>query len=285
MAREAVISSHTNHRGEVLRVMAWPAAEPSKTIVVIHHGLGEHIGRYESVVEQLSSLPVDVYGYDAVGHGLSGGKRGDAAGIDGLAEELRSMIGVFIERSGAERVLVFGHSMGAAVVARSLTLGAPHPAIAAVVLSAPPIEIHRTPMIDLKITFGRVLAKLVPRVTLSNEIDHDNISSVPSEVERYAADPLIHDRVSLRLAASLIDDASTLPDKVGSVMLPLFLYQGLEDGVVMIEGTRRLAQSWGGPVRLEEVATGRHETHHERPETVAALFTTLREWLAPYVEA
>jgi alpha-beta hydrolase superfamily lysophospholipase len=285
MAREAVITSHTNHRSEAVRIMGWNASTPTKTVLVIHHGLGEHIGRYQSLADHLSDVPIHVYGYDAVGHGESGGKRGDAAGFDGLAADLRQMIGVILEASGAEHVILFGHSMGAGVVAHSLATGTPHAAIRGVVLSAPPVEIHRTALINVKIALGRVLARVAPRVTLSNEIDHANISSVQAEIDRYARDPLVHDRISLRLAASLIDEAAALPERVGKVTLPLLLYQGVDDGVVQIRGTRRLAETWGGEVELEEFEGARHETHHETPEIVGTLMAKMREWLTPHLSS
>jgi acylglycerol lipase len=284
MAREAAITFHTNPRAEAVRVMGWKALEPSKTVLVIHHGLGEHIGRYQSLADHLVDVPIHLFGYDAVGHGESGGKRGDAAGFEGLASDLRHMIGVILEASGAENVILFGHSMGAAVVAHCLATATAHPAVRGVILSAPPVEIHRTTLINFKITLGRVLARVAPRVTLSNEIDHTNISSVSSERDRYARDPLVHDRISLRLAASLIDEAGALPERVESVSLPLFLYQGVDDGVVQIRGTRRLAETWGGEVKCVEFDGARHETHHETPEIVDQLIGEMRNWLSPHLK-
>jgi len=283
MAREAVFASHTNHRGEAVRIMGWRSEKPTRTVFLIHHGLGEHIGRYDRLAGHLDDFPAHIYGYDAVGHGESGGKRGDAAGFDGLASDLRAMVGVILEESGAERVILFGHSMGAAVVAHYLTSGPPHEAIEAVILSAPPVEIHRSTVINIKIAIGRVLSKIAPRVTLSNEIDHDNISSVAGEVARYADDTLVHDRISLRLATSLIDEAVLLPGRVGSVKLPLFIYQGADDGVVMMRGTRAIASNWGGEVLKEEFAGARHETHHETDAIVADLFAKMRGWMTPHL--
>ncbi len=285
MARQAVIESHTNHRGENVRIMGWRAPEPTRTVILIHHGIGEHIGRYDSLAENLADFGAHIYGYDAVGHGESGGKRGDAAGFDGLADDLSRLIGVILEHSGAERIILFGHSMGAAVVGHYLTTMSPHPAIEAVILSAPPVVIQRNLVINVKIGIGRILSRIAPRVTLSNEIDHNNISSVPAEVERYTNDPLVHDRISLRLATSLVDEAALLPERVGAVKLPLFIYQGVDDGVVLISGTRKVAASWGGEVVKHEFAGARHETHHETPEIVADLYSKMRAWMTPHLLA
>lgn len=49
--------------------------DPKATIVLVH-GLSEHCGRYDYVVQKLSNFGYGVYRFDNRGHGRSGEKRG-----------------------------------------------------------------------------------------------------------------------------------------------------------------------------------------------------------------
>jgi alpha-beta hydrolase superfamily lysophospholipase len=281
VSREVVESTHAMG-GETFRVLGWPGEADTRTVLVIHHGLGGHIGRFETFARHLAELPVHLWGYDARGHGLSTGPKGDADGLEQLASDLEAMLPVLLERSGAERIVLFGHSMGGATVGHYLTTRTPHEAIVAVAMSAPPLQVDMTPAMRAKLVLGRVLSRVSPSLALANELDPAHMSSVPAEVERYLADPLVHDRLSIRLGLSLVDDSPRVIERAGDIALPGLLYQGLDDGIANVEGTRALARAWGhDDLELHEFEGLRHETHHEHPEGVAAVFDMWRTWLGP----
>ena len=48
--------------------------EDPKAIIVIVHGLAEHLGRYDYVVSKLNDWGYSVYRFDNQGHGKSEGK-------------------------------------------------------------------------------------------------------------------------------------------------------------------------------------------------------------------
>ena len=49
--------------------------ENPKAIIVIVHGLAEHLGRYDYVASKLNDWGYSVYRFDNQGHGKSEGKR------------------------------------------------------------------------------------------------------------------------------------------------------------------------------------------------------------------
>jgi alpha-beta hydrolase superfamily lysophospholipase len=261
---------------------AWASPVPTRTVLVVHHGLGEHGGRYASAARHLETLPAHLWSYDLRGHGESSGKRGDAAGLDQLAGDFEALLPVILERSGAERAIVWGHSLGGACVARYLTTKRVHPAIAAVLLSAPAVYVPKTLSIRVKIAAARALVRWNPSLTMANEIPVTGISSDPAEVERYRTDPLVHDRLSVQLGLSILDDAPRIVDAAGAVKVPTMLWHGLDDPIVDVRGTRALFEALGTEDKLlVELPGYRHESHHERPEMAAALFARMRGWLEP----
>ncbi len=270
--------------GDSFGLHGWPSGVATNTLLLVHHGLGEHAGRYQTFANNLVDMPIALWSYDARGHGHSVGKRGDADGLEAFATDLDALLPVLQDRAGADRVVLFGHSMGAAVIGRWLTTREVPDSVVAAVLSAPPVQVHRNLSMRLKIGLGRIMSRISPALSLANEIDSDHISSVRAEVERYLADPLVHDRLSVRLGLSLIDDAPAIVKAAGRIDVPGLLYHGLEDRVVDIEGTRALSRAWGhADIELHEFEGLRHECHHEHPEGVQRVFGVLRDWISARV--
>ena len=63
-----------------LSVRSWPNPDADH-VVLLAHGYGEHIGRYEHVAERLVADGATVYGPDHLGHGRSEGQGEDLTRI------------------------------------------------------------------------------------------------------------------------------------------------------------------------------------------------------------
>lgn len=108
-----------------LRGYLWEAKAASKPaprgIVVLVHGMCEHIERYEGFARTLARAGFAVCGYDQIGHGASADESrwGDIpsrGGADFLVEDVGRMRRLAEDRWGAGVPLfVFGHSMGSFV--------------------------------------------------------------------------------------------------------------------------------------------------------------------------
>lgn len=276
------MDTHTwkNSKGEAFRVVTWKH-ENAKTLLLIHHGLGEHAGRYQSMADGLSGLSLSIASYDLRGHGESVGKWGDGGTLSTMADDLVEIFPHLVEETGAEKVVLMGHSMGGATVALALTeRGVFDSRIEAFLASAPAVQVTLGGVAKAKAAVGRVLNKISPTMTLANTIDPTVISSDASEVRRYIEDPLVHDQISARLAISLLDDAPRALDAAGKIGLPTLLWHGQDDTLVDIEGTRNLAKRIGAADKtLHEFPHCRHETHHEAPEKSAKVFSVISDWL------
>lgn len=273
----------TDAQGHSFRLLNWPhpSSEPKAT-VLIHHGHGEHGGRYASLVAGLSGLPVDIWTFDARGHGETDGARGDAAGLSGLVDDLEKIIDLIVSKTENRKIILMGHSMGGAVVGFYATTRAPHPCIQGLILSAPALEIHRNALIEIKLLVGKVLGKAVPRLSLATGLDASGISSVPEEVERYKADPLIHSKITAQLGVSLVDDAAHVIAGASKVTLPTLVYHGDADPIVNIEGTRQFVKGLAtDDVTYKELAGLFHEPHHESAAERQKLFQLIQDWIEP----
>lgn len=269
--------------GTRMRVLHWAAPSPTKNVLLIQHGIGEHAGRYQTWVDELQELPLDIWAFDARGHGHSDGPRGHAAhGIKTLADDLDEVLAHVKEKTGSDHIFLGGHSLGAAVVTQFATSRTPDAAIRGYILSAPAMRIPRSLSVRVKLALGNVLGAAMPRLTLPTGLDANGISSDPAEVERYKNDALIHDKISAALGLSLVRDAEALPQLAHKIDRPVLAYQGDADPIVDIDGTRIFVKGLGTPdVTYKELVGSRHETHHETPEKRAVLFDTMRAWIRP----
>src|SRR5580765_1888839 len=192
--------------GLKLHVREWPCDDPRGTVLIVH-GLGEHIGRYEHIAAQLLRCGRNVVGYDQRGHGDSAGARGRLSHPDDLLRDLALVIDAVRARLPGPLVLL-GHSMGGLVAARMVAGGleSPPPAwfrkVDALVLSSPALDAGMSGAQKLLL---KVLGPLAPTLAVGNGLQPDWISRDPAVVKAYALDPLVHDRVTPKLVRFIVD--------------------------------------------------------------------------------
>src|SRR5688500_1422935 len=88
----------------------WPVAD-AKGAVVIVHGLGEHVGRYDHVAKAMNAAGYAAYAQDVRGHGQSVGFPGDMGG------DVDVLIADVVEHAARvaaayDRTFLLAHSMG-----------------------------------------------------------------------------------------------------------------------------------------------------------------------------
>jgi alpha-beta hydrolase superfamily lysophospholipase len=184
--------------------------------------------------------------------------------------------------SGAERMFLFGHSMGGAVLGQLVTSRTLDPIIQGLLFSGPAMAIERSLIVNIKLALGGVLGSALPKLTLPTGLDSNNVSSDPAEVKRYQNDPLVHDKISAALGLSIKNHGEALPAQAGKVTLPTLVWNGGDDRIVDHAGTRAWVKNLGTSDHLyREFPGGRHELHHERAEIRTAVFDMIKGWLAP----
>lgn len=282
MPREPRSESIQLPDGVGARVLHWPGAADAGTALVIHHGLGEHAGRYQTLADGLpAALPI--IAHDARGHGKTEGPRGAARGLDQLVDDFHAILPTLRERTGASKVVLLGHSMGAGAVGHYVTTRDVHDFVSGVWLSAVPAVVELDLTRYLQRGAARLLTGIVPDTTLPTNLPHDGISSVPAEIERYGSDPLIHGQASIALARSLFDDIPRLLDRGNRFTWPMLLWHGADDPIVDPRGTSALFEQVAATDKAMKLFEGaRHEVHHESEATVTELMDWLRAWLVAH---
>ena len=86
--------------------------EDSKAVIVIVHGLAEHLGRYDYVAEKLNDWGYSVYRFDNQGHGKSEGKRTYIESYEKFSQDVNEIVTMAKNENEDEKIFILGHSMG-----------------------------------------------------------------------------------------------------------------------------------------------------------------------------
>jgi alpha-beta hydrolase superfamily lysophospholipase len=228
-------------------VRQWePDGDPARLIVLVH-GYGEHIGRYEHVAAALAARGSLVVGPDHQGHGQSPGERALVADFEPIVDDLHTVVAEYRRELP---VVMVGHSMGGLIATRYAQR---YPGeLAGLVLSGPAIGL------------SPVLAGWLDAPP-SDPIDGGMLSRDPAVGEAYAADPLVYHGGWKRetLEAFIAADANIVGGP-GFGDLPLLYVHGAEDPLVPVDFARPLVERLAGEDTQMHVLDGaRHEVFNE----------------------
>lgn len=272
----------TSFDGLKLQLREWPVAGAACGTVLIAHGLGEHIGRYAHVAAYLNALGWAVAGYDQRGHGRSDGPRGRLSSADDLLIDLAQVIDA-VRAAHPGPLVLLGHSMGGLLAARFVAggIGAASPwyrQLDALVLSSPALDPGMSGFQKLLLA---LLGRLAPNLAVNNGLDPQWISRDAQVVQRYVADPLVHDRIAPRLARFIVDGGRLVHERAPSWAVPtLLVYAGSDRCVAPAGSAAFAAAAPQSLVTTREFKPLFHEIFNE-PEQ-AEVLALLGTWLAPH---
>ncbi|MFK7796595.1 MAG: lysophospholipase [Aureispira sp.] len=257
--------SWKNPKGTKIYAQAWwPDAvryKKPKAIIVLVHGLGEHSSRYEHVATYFAAKGVGIITCDHAGHGKSGGKRGHVAKYAYLYDEIEKLYAEATRRYSSVPVFLYGHSMGGGLVLDYI-LNKKHTSLKGVIATSPMLEAaFEAPKFLLKI--ARLVRPIYPGFSQDNGLEQKFLSKDPAVIETYNNDPLVHSKITVETALSMIDSGQNSLKIVGKIKTPLLLLHGDQDGITSHKATERFAQKASGDVTLHLWEGGYHELHNE----------------------
>ncbi|HMG09674.1 MAG TPA: lysophospholipase [Mucilaginibacter sp.] len=231
----------------------------SDQVVVIVHGIGEHVGRYAHVANFLNSNGYAVTGIDLYGHGLSDGPRGGSKGIEFAFDYLSAFLN-HVRITYQKPVVLYGHSMGGGLVT-GLVLKR-RPAINGVIISSPALLIPGITRIS-KLIFG-ILNTFLANFRVSKGLDMNKLTHSREVIDAFKKDKLNHDRMSIRLAYEMIKNGQWCVENAGQLSIPALLMHGSDDAFTSVTGSRIFAkQAPKHLITFKEWPGGYHELHNE----------------------
>jgi len=274
---ETSFSPLTAHDGTNLVVVDWPLSKaPVRGVVLIVHGLGEHAWRYDALAGRLNGWGFAVRAYDQYGHGESMGQRGALPARDRLLQDLAEVVDESRARMHASTpLIVLGHSLGGLVAARFAALRL-RP-LEGLVLSSPALDAGLSSVQRLLLA---VLPRWAANLRMGNGLNPDYLSHDAQVVARYKADPLVHDRISARLAAFIAETGPQVIAAAARWTVPTLLMYAGADRLVDPAGSHAFARAAPAAVVTARCFdTLYHEILNEAQPAREQVFAQLAAWL------
>lgn len=271
----------TTRDGLKLHLQRWSVDGSAHGMVQIVHGLGEHVGRYETLARELNAAGWHVAGHDQRGHGRSEGPRGFVPSRQALLADL-SAVTDHLRRGG--RHILLGHGLGGLVAARFVAEGLMHRAqrwardVDGLVLSSPALDLGLSLWQRLAL---RVLNPVLPALRLRRGLKPAAACRDPEVIRRCRDDPLVHDRVTPRLVRFMVDEGRLVRGRAARWRTPTLLMWGGADRCVAPQGSAAMAAAAPALVLTAREFPGLgHEIFNEpERDTVVA---QLRGWLTHF---
>jgi alpha-beta hydrolase superfamily lysophospholipase len=277
------VDSFITTDGTAIHTRRWPAnsTDTTKGVILLVHGIGEHIGRYAHVADALSEAGYVVYGHDHRGHGNSDGLRVHATGFTQFIDDLKQHYDRIQANHPQDTLMMLGHSMGS-VVSLQFTLAYPD-ALDALVVTGTAIDVAST-VSPVTRFVGNLLYHLVPSAPISPPVDPDTLTDDPAMKQKWHDDKLIFKGwTRISLGKYILDTGEMIQAHASEITLPLLIMHGGSDRLTPISGSHILYEKAGSDDKTLKIWEGmKHEIFNERDRE--QVISHLIEWLNQQVD-
>lgn len=231
--RPVNLHTFTTHDGVDLSYRYWPAsasAEGPRQAVVLFHRGHEHGGRMAHLVDELELPHCDFFAWDARGHGLSPGARGDSPSFATSVRDVQT----FIEHIGTrhaiaeEDLAVVAQSVGAVIISTWAHDYAPK--VRCLVLASPAFKVK------LYVPFARPGLKMLHawrgNFFVNSYVKAKYLSHDPERIASFDNDSLIARPISVTMLLGLYEAADRVVADAQAIQVPTQLLISGADFVV-----------------------------------------------------
>ncbi len=273
--RRAIAAGRTA-AGRTAYWQAWVPGEPARGVVVVVHGIHEHLARYAHVGRRLAAAGFATYAADQPGHARTDGRRANVARMALIQADLRSFVHFAAQRHRGRPVFMVGHSLGG-LIALQFATACGAATLDGLVVSGPAVT--ATAGSALARRLAGVLSALVPNLGVAALDADQKISRDPEVVRAYRDDPLVYrGRIKARTGAEILATMQGLPAALPRLSVPLLLLHGTADVICPLAGSAMVHDTVSSPDRTLRRYPGLYHEVFNEPEREAIL-TDLICWL------
>jgi alpha-beta hydrolase superfamily lysophospholipase len=269
--------------GVELHSSCWrPRGEPAAVVALVH-GIGEHAGRYTTLVTHLTAAGFAVCGFDHRGHGTSPGRRGHIGSWAEYREDVRAFLAVTAKQFPGRPMFLYGHSLGALIVTE-FVIAYPGSELAGLIVSGIPLQPKGVAKPHL-VALARGLSRVWPTFSVSLGVDGSRLSRDKDVVREYDEDPLVHHVGTVRWGAETLGAIDRVRSRAATIRLPVLILHGGDDKVNSVEGSKELFEKISSSdKKLIIYPGGAHEPHNDivRDQVASDVIEWLNGHVVPY---
>ncbi|KAI7880655.1 alpha/beta-hydrolase [Lichtheimia hyalospora FSU 10163] len=273
----------TTDNGYSIFTKTW---KPSTTIIaqiVLVHGFGEHIARYDRMFQYLAEHGIQSYGFDQRGFGKSGQKAGDFGNNHGYDTVLCD-INAAIHRVKQPDVPLFlmGHSMGGGLILNLLFRSEKYDGVKLVtgaIASAPLVRLSM-PISPFRYYPLMCASKIIPSFTIQAGLHPDAMSHDADEVKKLIEDPLVHDYATLGTVRSFLDAGEDVIKQAHKIKTPIVYSHGIPDAINDYKATKIAYENTASTDKtLKAWDNLFHDLHNETPAERQQVMDYYLQWI------
>ena len=275
MINRELFTQLTTDSGLDLHGRVWSADQTTLGLLVLVHGLGEHVGRYDRVATALNQVGITVAGFDLPGHGRSAGQRGHINHWQDYRHSLGQFLDLMKREFAKVPLFLMGHSLGAMIVL-DFAMQDLMPLQGLVVSGAPltPTGVKN----PLKIWAARSLSSLLPRISVKTGLQPTDLSRAPELLNHHGQDALNHDVATLRWGAEMLGAIARVKACPEKIACPLLMIHGGCDPVSAVSGVQTFFETVTYPDKsLNIYPNSYHEPHNDLD--ASQVLADLTSWL------
>jgi alpha-beta hydrolase superfamily lysophospholipase len=188
--------------------------------------------------------------------------------IGEFTADFDTLVGIAKREHPGLTCVVLGHSMGGGIV---FAYGVERPDNYDLMVLSGPAVAAQDLVSPLVVFAAKGLGVLLPGLPVQ-EIDAGLISRDPAVVDAYNTDPLVyHGKIPAGIGRALFQVGETMPQRAPALTAPLLVVHGSDDGLIPVDGSRRLIECVGSTdVELKVYPGLYHEVFNE-PEQAQVL--------------
>lgn len=248
--------------GLKIHTEAWLPEGDIQAVVLLVHGLGEHVGRYGHVGEKFNSAGYAVYGLDHRGHGKSEGLRAHFDRFEQPINDLKQYLDRVKAAQPGKKLFIYGHSLGSLITLNFLLKYQRE--FAGAIISGTPLEVEASQPKAL-VMAASLLNGLVPKMAITPPLPASTLSHDPAVVAGYDADPLVyHGNVRVSMGYQIFTGSREVKNRMRELTLPMLIFHGSEDKLCPPSGSEVLNKGVGASDKTLKFYQGfNHECHNE----------------------
>jgi acylglycerol lipase len=264
--------------GMTFFIQGWePDQRKPKAFIALIHGLGDHTSRFVHVGKAMTGAGYAMAGFDLRGHGRSDGARGHSPSFEACMQDIRHFFQLMTQLYPDIPHFLYGHSLGGLLaLAYAIQYGA---RLRGVMVTGAALRDSLQKQ-KAKLILVRLLALIIPKLTIPSGLDISALSRDPEIVAAYRTDPLVHDSITLGLGQVGLHAIDFCFAHAKEFPVPLLMIHGKADQITYSSGSEEftgLAREAGVDVTLKVWDDLYHEVHNE-PEK-EEVFKFMIEWL------
>ena len=268
----------TSFDGTPIFLRTWtPERISPHAVLILVHGLAEHAGRYQYVVNAFLQKGYVIYGHDHRGFGKSGGIRGHWEHFDDVIKDMEMVVDKAKTEWSHLPFGMFGHSLGGVVGLQYLARHEDQ--FRAAVISAPGFG-PGPDQNKLLLLITPIANLIIPRKPLDRgSFQRFTLSHDPAQAAAWDADPFVHPYATPRFAVEYMRAAKEAKSILARLTIPILIIMGEEDVTVSQRDIRAAVAAAGPNITFRTYPGAYHEVHNEIPEIREPMLAETVSWL------